>query len=132
MVLGNDANAIARAVVDERLNHRFDRLQAVHALTASLKILRLHRTGKIDREDDIVALRPDLAAILDALRAGKGKNHEDQPRHGQATRPARSVHHRGPVPARRERYNQDRQLSPATQGRDGRNQQPGEQPKRVL
>ena len=68
----DDTDAVGGAVVDEGLDDGRDGLEAVDALAAALEILCEHRAGEVDREDDIVALGADLAAVFDALGTGEG------------------------------------------------------------
>ena len=83
-----EADAVARPLGNKGLDDRFDGLQAVDAFTVALIVLGKHRTGKIDREHQVVALLFDFAFVFDDLRSCEGDDEQNQAGHGERGGPA--------------------------------------------
>lgn len=103
----DDADTITGTFRDERLNDGLDRLETVDARVARFVVLGEHRSGKVDREHDVVAFSADFALVLHALgtcERDNQKNHADQ---REAGGPAGRRGERRPVPGGGKGHQQD-------------------------
>ena len=128
----DDADAVGGALFDERLDDGLDGLEAIDAVAPALVILGEHRGGKVDREDEVVALGADLAFVFDALRAGEGGDEQHEPGDREAGRPTGGRSERRAVPSGGKRHEQDRHAATTAEPDAQGQKREGEKPEGIV